>query len=241
MRLRMLFIWEVLVSRISSYFSGVEKAIWLISTFLILSSYLIFDRSNHLTLIASMIGVTSILLNAKGNPIGQFLMITFSCIYGYISFKVAYYGEMATYLGMTMPMAVVALIAWLRHPYKGKRSEVAVNRLSIKEVLLIIPLSAIVTTAFFFILKYFNTANLIPSTLSVTTSFLAVYLTFRRSPYFSLAYALNDIVLIVLWTLASLDNNRYISVLVCFTAFLINDIYAFISWKRMGKKQLAQG
>lgn len=229
------------MSRISSYFSGVEKAIWLISTFLILSSYLIFDRSNHLTLIASIIGVTSILLNAKGNPIGQFLMIIFSCIYGYISFKVAYYGEMATYLGMTMPMAVVALIAWLRHPYKGKRSEVAVNRLSIKEVLLIIPLSAIVTTAFFFILKYFDTANLIPSTLSVTTSFLAVYLTFRRSPYFSLAYALNDIVLIVLWTLASLDNIRYISVLVCFTAFLINDIYAFISWKRMEKKQLAQG
>lgn len=229
------------MSRISSYFSGVEKAVWLISTFLILSSYLIFDRSNHLTLIASMIGVTSILLNAKGNPIGQFLMIIFSCIYGYISFKVAYYGEMATYLGMTMPMAVVALIAWLRHPYKGKRSEVAVNRLSIKEALLIIPLSTIVTTAFFFILKYFNTANLIPSSLSVTTSFLAVYLTFRRSPYFSLAYALNDIVLIVLWTLASLDNIRYISVLVCFTAFLINDIYAFISWKRMGKKQLAQG
>ena|GEM_PF-5075109 len=26
---------------------------------------------------------------------------------------------------------------------------------------------------------------------------------------------------------------------VCFTAFLVNDIYAFISWKRMGKKQLS--
>lgn len=227
------------INRITSYFSGIEKSIWLISIFLILSSYLMFDRSNHLTLIASVIGVTSILLNAKGNPIGQFLMIIFSCVYGYISFKVAYYGEMTTYLGMTMPMAVVALIAWLRHPYNGKRSEVAVNRLSIKEVLLIIPLSAAFTIGFYFILKYFNTANLVPSTLSVTTSFWAVYLTFRRSPYFSLAYALNDIVLIVLWTLASLDNIRYISVLVCFTAFLVNDIYAFISWKRMGKKQLA--
>ncbi len=227
------------MSRITSYFSGVEKAIWLISTFLILSSYLIFDRSNHLTLIASMIGVTSILLNAKGNPIGQFLMIIFSCFYGYISFKVAYYGEMATYLGMTMPMAVVALMAWLRHPYKGNKSEVAVNQLSIKEVLLIIPLSVAVTVVFYYVLKYFNTTNLVPSTFSVTTSFWAVYLTFRRSPYFSLAYALNDIVLIVLWTLASLDNIRYISVLVCFTAFLVNDIYAFISWKQMGKKQLA--
>lgn len=34
----------------------------------------------------------------------------------------------------------------------------------------------------------FNTTNLIPSTISVTTSFLAVYLTFRRSPYFAISF-----------------------------------------------------
>ena len=224
-------------NRITSYFSGLEITIWLGSTFLLLSSFLLFDRSNYLTLTASLIGITSILLNAKGNPVGQFLMIIFSCIYGIISYKVQYYGEMATYLGMTMPMAVFALISWLRHPYKGRRSEVTVNHISVREVLLIIPLSIVVSTIFFLILKYFNTANLIPSSLSVATSFWAVYLTFRRSPYFSLAYALNDIVLIVLWTLASLDNAKYISVLVCFIAFLANDIYAFISWKKMENRQ----
>lgn len=224
-------------SKLISYFSGIEKAIWLFSAFFILSSYLIFDRSNHLTLAASLIGVTAILLNAKGNPAGQLLMVIFSCIYGYISFRVAYYGEMATYLGMTMPMAVVALISWLKHPYKGKWSEVEVNHVSLREVMLVIPLSLAVTVVFYFILKFFNTANLFPSTLSVTTSFWAVYLTFRRSPYFSFAYALNDIVLLVLWALASLDNSQYISVIVCFTAFLVNDIYAFISWKMIGKRQ----
>ena len=63
---------------------------------------------------------------------------------------------------------------------------------------------------FYFFLEYFNTANIVPSTVSVTTSFLAVYLTFRRSPYFALAYAANDIVLIVLWVLASICDARYI-------------------------------
>ena len=38
-------------------------------------------------------------------------------------------------------------------------------------------------------------------------------------------------------TLASLSDPGYISVAVCFTAFLANDIYGFISWKRLGKKQ----
>lgn len=86
-------------------------------------------------------------------------------------------------------------------------------------------------------MKYFDTANIVPSTLSVTTSFLAVYLTFRRNPYFALAYAANDVVLIILWVLASITDFRYISVVVCFTTFLVNDIYGFISWQKMKIRQ----
>ena len=76
-----------------------------------------------------------------------------------------------------------------------------------------------------------------PSTLSVTTSFLAVYLTFRRSAYFPLAYAANDLVLIVLWTLAAMEDPSYLSVVICFVMFLVNDGYGFLSWSRMQKRQ----
>ena len=223
--------------QLTKYFKLHEIIIWTISVSTIIIFFLLFNREDYLTLTASVIGVTSIMLNAKGNPIGQLLMVIFSLIYGYISFSLKYYGEMITYVGMTMPMAVFALNAWLRHPFKGKKSEVTVNRLNKKEIFLIVPLTIIVTVIFYFILSYFNTSNIVPSTISVTTSFLAVYLTFRRSPYFSLAYAFNDIVLIVLWTMVSMNNTKYISVLVCFTAFLVNDIYAFISWKKMEKRQ----
>jgi len=97
--------------------------------------------------------------------------------------------------------------------------------------------ATVTTVLFYYILAYFNTANIIPSTLSVTTSFIAVYLTFRRSPYFALGYALNDVVLIVLWVIASVYNVRYISVVVCFVAFLVNDIYGYISWQKMKLRQ----
>ena len=86
---------------------------------MIIISFVIFDRENYLTLSASLIGATSLIFNAKGNPFGQLLMVVFSILYGIISFSFAYYGEMITYLGMTMPMAVFALISWLRNPYKG--------------------------------------------------------------------------------------------------------------------------
>ncbi len=204
---------------------------------MIAGSFYIFDRENYLTLLASLIGVTSLIFNAKGNPLGQFLMVVFSLLYGVISFSFKYYGEMITYLGMTMPMAVFALISWLRNPYKENKVEVKVNTISKKEILLMLIVTIIITILFYFILSYFNTTNIIPSTLSVTTSFIAVYLTFRRSPLFALAYASNDIVLIVLWTMASIYDLRYVSVVVCFIAFLVNDIYGYISWQKMKIRQ----
>lgn len=225
------------INKLTNYFSKLEIALWLTSITLIISSFCIFDRVNYLTLIASLIGVTSIIINAKGNPLGQFLMIIFSLLYGIISYTFSYYGEMITYLGMTMPMALFSLVAWLRHPFKGKKSEVEVNQISKRETLFMSLLAIIVTIIFYYILKHFNTANLYPSTLSVTTTFIAVYLTFRRSPYFSIAYASNDIVLIVLWVLASITDRKYISVVVCFIAFLFNDIYGFVNWKIMEKRQ----
>ncbi len=217
--------------------SKVEVVLWSVSVFTILLSFCLFDKENFLTLIASLIGVTSLIFNAKGNPFGQFLMVLFSLLYGIISFSFAYYGEMITYLGMTMPMSIFALISWLKNPYNGNKSEVKVNVIHKKEVFFMSVAAVIITGIFYFILKYFNTANLIPSTISVTTSFVAVYLTFRRSPYFALAYASNDIVLIILWILASIYDAKYISVVVCFVAFLVNDIYGFVNWCKMKKRQ----
>lgn len=220
-------------------FSKGERILWCASVMAILISFLWFDRENMLTLSASLIGVTSLLLNAKGHPLGQLLMVIFSILYGVISFSCAYYGEMITYLGMTGPMAVAALVSWLTHPYQGNHAEVAVGSLKKNEPLLMAVLTTAVTVLFYFVLAAFDTAYLFISTISVTTSFLAVYLTFRRSPFFALAYAFNDLVLILLWILASIQQNDYLSVVVCFIMFLINDLYGFICWLAMEKRQLA--
>ena len=97
------------------YFSRAERLLWGLSVVFIGA----FDRENYLTLAASLIGVTSLIFNAKGNPIGQVLMVIFSLLYGIISYTFAYYGEMVTYLGMTMPMAVQPTKTGRRHASAG--------------------------------------------------------------------------------------------------------------------------
>lgn len=75
-----------MIKRITGYFSKGELVLWVLSVTMIVSSFCIFGGNGLLTLLASLIGVTSILINANGNPIGQLLMIIFSLMYGIISY-----------------------------------------------------------------------------------------------------------------------------------------------------------
>lgn len=199
--------------------------------------FLIFDRKGYLNYFVSLLGAVALIFCAKGNPIGQVFVIIFSTLYSIISYKCAYFGELATYAGMTLPMAIISLISWLKNPSGENGAEVKVNTLKKREYLIGVLLCGVVTLAFHFILKALNTANLLVSTISIATSFFAAYLTFRRSPFYALAYALNDVVLIILWAFMLAKNSSYISVLTCFIVFLLNDLYGFINWKKLQKKQ----
>ena len=225
------------MKKLLTYFTKLELISWCVSAALIILAFLLFDRGNPLALCASLVGVTSLVFNAKGNPIGQVLMLLFSLLYAVISLTFSYYGEMLTYLGMTAPMSAFSLLSWLKNPYEKNKAQVKINRLTKREFFLSLLLTVAVTILFYFPLAYLKTANLALSTFSVATSFLAAYLTFRRSPYFALAYAANDAVLIALWTLASFVTPAYLSVVVCFFAFLFWDCYGFFSWRKTQKQQ----
>lgn len=215
-----------------------EWWLWSISMLIVTVSNLVGGSFDVLTLAATWIGITSLIFAAKGNVWAQFLMVAFSILYGIISFRFRYWGEMITYLGMTLPMAVWSAVTWLRNPSAGSKSEVAIRKLEKKHFLFLLVLSIVVTGAFYFILRWLETPNIVFSTLSVTTSFLAASLTMLRSSYYALGYAANDLVLIVLWGLAAAKDPVYIPVIINFMIFFMNDMYGFISWKKRERTQL---
>lgn len=208
-----------------------EWILWIVSMLVVLGSNILSPEFNVLILIAALVGVTSLVFAAKGNVWAQILMVLFSVLYGIISFQFRYWGEMITYMGMALPMAVWSAIAWFRNPSE-KVGVVRISTMTKKKWTVLLILSVIVTILFFFILKQFNTPNLIFSTLSITTSFIAASLTIMRSSYFAFFYAGNDLVLIVLWILATMNNPVYFPVIINFVIFFINDVYGFVSWRR---------
>lgn len=220
--------------------TGREWALYITSFLVVLASGFFSGSESILSTVASLIGVTALIFVAKGDVYGQVFTIVFSVLYGIVSLRFRYYGELITYVGMSAPAAFVTLISWLKHPYRDT-DEVEVSHLTVRKMAVVLLLSTAVTVAFYFILGALNTANLIVSTLSVFTSFAACTLLIMRLPYYAIAYSANDIVLIVLWVLASVKDVQYIPMVLCFVMFLANDLYGFYNWHRMKKRQRANG
>lgn len=208
-----------------------EWGLWLGSLFLVILSNVFSGKPDLLTLIAACVGITSLIFAAKGNVWAQILMIVFSILYGIISWRFRYWGEMITYLGMTLPMAIWSTITWMKNPAEGG-NEVAIQKLTVKHVAGLLFFGTVTTAVFYRILYALQTPNLFFSTVSITTSFLAAALTMLRSSYYAMGYAANDLVLIVLWTFAAMKNPVYLPVAVNFVIFFFNDMYGFVSWKK---------
>ena len=208
-----------------------EWILWIGSLAIVILSNLLSTDIDVLTLVSACVGITSLIFAAKGNVWAQILMVIFSILYGLISWQFRYWGEMITYLGMTMPMAIWSTITWIKNPSESGH-EVAIQKLTRKHVAGIATAGVIVTAVFYMILKALDTPNILFSTISITTSFLAASLTMLRSSYYALGYASNDIILIIMWVLASIENQAYIPVVVNFIIFFFNDMYGFVSWKR---------
>lgn len=218
--------------------SKVQIAIWLISLLAISISFVVAQGGDYLTLLASLIGATSLIFIAKGDAVGQLLMVGFALLYAFISWRFRYYGEMITYVGMTLPTAIMAMVNWLKNPYAER--EVKVREMTWKIWLGLLGSAIPVTLGMGLMLAYFDTANLFFSTISITTSYVAAMLMVYRSPYYALGYACNDLILIVLWILATLEDIAYLPMVICFGVFLVNDLYGYCNWQVMRKRQLGR-
>ncbi len=218
-----------------------EYCLWGGGILAIVLSFFLCHNSDYLNLAGSIWGCSCLILLAKGNVVGQIMSVIFSAYYGYVSFTTKYYGEMITYVGMTAPIALAAVVSWIRHPFQGKKTEVEIASPSLAKYLAVLSLSLPVTIAFFFILHALGTNNVAWSAVSVLTSFVAVCLSFLRSPYYAAAYACNDVVLIVLWSLAAAADREYISLVVCFAVFLAEDCYGLLNWLKMRRNQKKNG
>ena len=226
---------------IKNVFRGFERKEWILyglSLFVVVGSNFFSNDVNFINILSSILGVTTLIFIAKGRVFGQVMAVAFGVVYSLSALRLRYYSEIVTHFCMSVPIAVFSIIAWLKNPSGNTDGAVKIRKFSIREILVLFVLTSVVTLAFYFILQALNTPNLMVATISVATGFAAAYLLLRRISWYAVAYVLNDIILIVLWSIASLENLENLTMVACFIMFLLNDSYAFIRWKLREKQQM---
>ena len=104
------------------------------------------------------------------------------------------------------PMYIIGIVSWFRHKNKETDS-VEVNKISKKEWIIVAIVFVGIFVGIYYLLKAFNTNELVVSTISVLASLFAIYLQIRRSRFSFRFYMINDIILMVLWGIPVISGN----------------------------------
>ena len=217
--------------------AGREWVLWLLTVGPVVAVFLLVPDPDWLTLCSAVIGITSVLLIAKGWVLGEFLTAAFTGFYGAVSAINGFYGEVISAFAITLPLSILSIVAWIRHPFPENGEVEVGGRIPKKQILLLLVLTPLIAVSFFFILRSLGTVNAEIGTVSVALNVAAAIMKIARNPFFPLVYGINDLVLITLWALASLSDPSNLPMIACFLGFLVSDLYAWISWIRMKARQ----
>lgn len=131
---------------------------------------------------------------------------------------------------------IIGLINWIKH--QDDTNTVIIKDITRKELIIVLISQAVLFYGYYYLLKMFNTSNVFVSTFSIVASLIATYLTARRSEYGFIGFIINDLILIVLWSIPIFTGNlAIIPVVLCPILLLINDIYGVYNWKKIKTEQ----
>ena len=213
------------------------EKILLFGSIIIVSIVGVCFKSDLLTISCSIVGIITALLLAKGKNLGQVFGLLITVLYSIVSFKNKYYGEVLIYTLLMLPMYIIGIITWIKHKNK-KTNSVEINSIKRKEWIIVSIIFILVFIGIYYLLKTFNTSELLVSTISVLASLFAIYLQVRRSKYSFSFYLINDVVLMFLWGIPVIHGSYIlIPMLLNPTINFINDAYGFYNWKKTEKIQ----
>lgn len=219
------------------------ERVWLL-VFTAINLYLFFAWGDTLIgLISSLSGMLCVLLVAKGKISNYYFGVVQTGTYAYISINYGLYGEAMLNGLFYFPLQFVGIYLWNKNKLKSKESgvgeEVFVKRMTLKNwgiTLLLVPILIIIYSIFL------NSIGGNTTGLDSTTTILSIVAQILMLMRFAeqwLFWILINVLSIIMWFIALgiSDTGSDHTMLVMFTAFLVNSIYGYINWLRMEKKQ----
>ncbi len=196
-------------------------------------------KSSIFELLSTLAALIAALLVAKGKPAAYPVSVVSALLYAFVTFQTRLYGETAIALCILFPIAVYGVFSWFNNKrdthLKGR--VIIVNKIKAAEYIILICSQVIAAYFYYWLLKRFGTQFPLFSVFTVATGIISSYLLARRSRFGLIAYILNDIMLICLWTsVVAAGSVNSIVMLLTPVLLLISDVYGAFNWKKFEKE-----
>ncbi|MDM5226026.1 nicotinamide riboside transporter PnuC [Cytobacillus sp. NJ13] len=216
------------------------EIIWLI-TFTLVNIYLFFAWSDSLLgLISSISGMLCVVLVAKGKIANYYFGIVQTLTYAYIAYGYGLYGEAMLNALFYFPVQFIGIYLWRQHKTNrdDKGEDVIVKSLTKKGWLYTLVSIVVLTIGYGFFLKYLEGNFVWTDSATNVLSITAQILMLKRFAEQWLIWISVNVLSIFLWASALItQGGNDFSMLVMWTAFLVNSIYGYINWRKLYVKQ----
>ena len=199
----------------------------------------VVERSSAVVICNSLIGIVAVFFVSKGLIVGQILGIVQGIVYCILSAQNRYFGEVIVCACVTIPLYLIAIFTWIKNRQDANVVQVNKRNFRLLEWVITLAVMSVVGVGVYFLLKAFNTANLVLSTFSVVFTMTAGYLLVRRCEYSFVFYMISNMICIGLWTslIVSTGDMSLLPTALCYCIFLILNIFGIMNWAKLKKTQ----
>lgn len=218
----------------------VFEKVWL-SVFTAINIYLFFAFEDTLLgLVSSMTGMICVVLVAKGKISNYYFGIVQTATYAYISYTYGLYGEAMLNGIFYLPIQFIGIYLWNKHKAINtvKGEDVSVKKLTKKGWIILIAVSVVSSLVYAEILRVIGGQQVRIDSIAVVLSIIAQILMLKRFAEQWILWIVVNLLSIVLWLITLLNTGGSDwSMLVMWSAFLVNSLYGYYNWIKMSKAQ----
>ncbi|MEE4196925.1 MAG: nicotinamide riboside transporter PnuC [Bacteroidales bacterium] len=225
--------------RILKYFDDWDlfEKIWLSFFTLLILTLSIYWEDDLVGVVASLAGIWSVVLVAKGKIINYYFGIINVLAYAFVAYNQKYYGEVMLNMLYFFPMQFVGFYLWSKKRVSPKKDDVKVNYMTQTQRLVWFGVTVIGTIVYGLVLKRLEGNMPFLDAASTVMSVIAMMLMVHTFVEQWILWILVDVVTIIMWIVVLLNGGNDIAILVMWVAYLINAIYGMSHWIKLAKKK----
>jgi nicotinamide mononucleotide transporter len=216
------------------------EKVWL-GVFTAINIYLFFAWGDSLLgLTSSMAGMLCVVLAAKGRISTFYVGLIQASTYAYISYTYGLYGEAMLNGLFYFPMQFVGIYYWKKNQVRNsvRGEDVRVRTMNMTQWIQLICVAAAGSILYALLLNTIGGQQAGLDAVTVVLSVIAQVLMVKRFVEQWILWIVINVLTIILWLIVLLQSggNDW-TMLVMWSAFLVNSIYAYYNWKKINREQ----